>query len=336
MGEMSGELEHEETQQALGWRLGGGEGCEPPGTFDNPRAVAVPAVSSPVAANNPMDLEPAAFRQVLARRGENRRTLMEWVASSLKVGHDFGQIHTTKKLDCHRKGPAPGGTCTPQLEPWHWSKPSLWKPGAEKICGMLGVRPVFDALTADERQQLAPGMPGDSIVLRCRLVSATTGLELAQGLGARSITKDYGDVNKALKMAEKSAHIDACLRMAGLSEVFTQDLEDMFPVETPEKPAEKSEPSPAQPEEPEAPRGLDPVEWTPEMRERQIKDKRYSGEDDGVCAVCGNPVGKYESEKGNWTECKWSRAFFLANKRPPVVPEPHHREWERRQKAVSE
>jgi hypothetical protein len=28
-------------------------------------------------------------------------------------------------------------------------------------------------------------------------------------------------------MAEKSAHIDATLRMAGLSEVFTQDLEDM-------------------------------------------------------------------------------------------------------------
>ncbi len=29
-------------------------------------------------------------------------------------------------------------------------------------------------------------------------------------------------------MAEKSAHIDATLRMAGLSEVFTQDIEDMM------------------------------------------------------------------------------------------------------------
>lgn len=28
-------------------------------------------------------------------------------------------------------------------------------------------------------------------------------------------------------MAEKSAHIDAVLRLAGLSEVFTQDLEDL-------------------------------------------------------------------------------------------------------------
>lgn len=43
----------------------------------------------------------------------------------------------------------------------------------------------------------------------------------------RAVEQDSGDLNKALKMAEKSAHIDATLRMAGLSEVFTQDLEDM-------------------------------------------------------------------------------------------------------------
>ena len=40
--------------------------------------------------------------------------------------------------------------------------------------------------------------------------------------------KDKGDINKSLKMAEKSAHIDATLRIAGLSEIFTQDLEDML------------------------------------------------------------------------------------------------------------
>src|SRR5690606_16916369 len=50
---------------------------------------------------------------------------------------------------------------------------------------------------------------------------------VAEGIGARSVQQDSGDLNKALKMAGKSAHIDATLRMAGLSEVFTQDLEDM-------------------------------------------------------------------------------------------------------------
>jgi hypothetical protein len=38
-----------------------------------------------------------------------------------------------------------------------------------------------------------------------------------------------GDANKAIKMAQKSAQIDAVLRCAGLSEVFTQDLEDLHP-----------------------------------------------------------------------------------------------------------
>ena len=51
---------------------------------------------------------------------------------------------------------------------------------------------------------------------------------VADGVGARIIAQDNGDINKALKMAEKSAHIDATLRMAGLSEVFTQDIEDMM------------------------------------------------------------------------------------------------------------
>ena len=49
----------------------------------------------------------------------------------------------------------------------------------------------------------------------------------AEGTGARRIAQDNGDINKSLKMAEKSAHIDATLRVAGLSELFTQDLEDM-------------------------------------------------------------------------------------------------------------
>ena len=48
----------------------------------------------------------------------------------------------------------------------------------------------------------------------------------APSTSARSLAQDQGDLNKCLKMAEKSAHIDATLRMGGLSEVFTQDTED--------------------------------------------------------------------------------------------------------------
>ena len=64
------------------------------------------------------------------------------------------------------------------------------------------------------------------IILKCELHTGN-GFIAAEGTGARRIAQDNGDINKSLKMTEKSAHIDATLRVAGLSELFTQDLEDM-------------------------------------------------------------------------------------------------------------
>lgn len=153
---------------------------------------------------NPLDLAPAEFREALARRGDNRRALIEWVRSSLVDGVDFGAVPLRR-----------GG----------FSKPSLRKPGAEKICGMLGVTASFPTLK-DYEAAVIDSRPLPQIVLRCHLVSAD-GQIVADGVGARSVEQDQGDINKALKMAAKSAHIDATLRMAGLSEIFTQDLEDM-------------------------------------------------------------------------------------------------------------
>ena len=177
-----------------------------------------------IRSGSPFDGNVAEFRGALARRGENRGALIDWVRSSLVDGVDYGKIHTKKKTDCRHGGPP---ACTPELEPYHWTKPSLRKPGAEKICGMLGVIPTFPTLKNYEELALQ-GIPIEQIILRCHLLSAS-GEVLADGVGARSVKAEYGDLNKALKMAVKSAHIDATLRMAGLSEIFTQDLEDMPP-----------------------------------------------------------------------------------------------------------
>ncbi|WP_456374132.1 hypothetical protein [Thiolapillus sp.] len=162
-------------------------------------------VSQPVAVASPLDLPAEQFRAGLDRRKENRAALMEWVRSALVEGVDYGRIPT-------KRGP---------------SKPSLWKPGAEKICGMLGVTVYFPTLH-DYEQAALHGVELKHIIIRCEIKDAS-GRVVADGVGARSLKQDYGDINKALKMAEKSAHIDATLRMAGLSEVFTQDLEDMIP-----------------------------------------------------------------------------------------------------------
>ena len=163
------------------------------------------AMTTAETTNHPLDIPAEVFRAALTRRQDNRAALIQWVRSALVEGSDFGKIPT-------KRGP---------------SKPSLWKPGAEKICGMLGVTASFPTLGNYEQAALS-GVELVTIIIRCELHDAQ-GRKVADGVGARSVKQDFGDINKALKMAEKSAMIDATLRLAGLSEVFTQDIEDMPP-----------------------------------------------------------------------------------------------------------
>lgn len=167
---------------------------------------------------NPLDLPAETFQAGLDRRKQNRAALMAWIREALVEGSDFGKIHIVGRNKCQA-----GKYCK---NPGHFSKPSLFKPGAEKICGMLGVTVNYPTLPEYEKAALA-GTRLSQIILRCEIIDAS-GHVVANGIGARILSQDNGDINKALKMAEKSAHIDAVLRMAGLSEVFTQDIEDMM------------------------------------------------------------------------------------------------------------
>jgi len=170
----------------------------------------------------PLDWPVERFTQALTRREDNRKALLRWIESNLVVGIDYGQIHVVGKDKCRL---AQAGKAHECVDPRHWSKPSLWKPGAEKICGMLGLIPRFPNLNEYEHAVLR-GEDIKVIILKCELHTGN-GFVAAEGTGARRIAQDNGDINKSLKMAEKSAHIDATLRVAGLSEIFTQDLEDM-------------------------------------------------------------------------------------------------------------
>ena len=153
---------------------------------------------------NPIDAAPQLFKAGLDRRKENRKTLMDWIRSSLVEGRDYGSINIKGRQ----------------------SKPSLFKPGAEKITAMLGLICRFPNLESYERAVLE-GVHLDQVIIRCNLLNQI-GEVIGEGVGARSIeSQDQGDINKALKMSCKSAMIDATLRCAGISEVFTQDIEDM-------------------------------------------------------------------------------------------------------------
>jgi hypothetical protein len=171
----------------------------------------------------PLDWPVERFTQALDRREVNRKALLKWIQGNLQAGTDYGQIHFVGKDKCRLVADGRTHEC---LDPRHWSKPSLWKPGAEKICGMMGLIPRFPNISEYERATLR-GEDIKVIILKCELHTGN-GFVAAEGSGARRIDQDRGDINKSLKMAVKSAHIDATLRVAGLSELFTQDLEDML------------------------------------------------------------------------------------------------------------
>ncbi|CAL1239049.1 hypothetical protein [Candidatus Methylocalor cossyra] len=183
----------------------------------SPRDVA-PAFPSA----SPLDLPNDVFEAGLARRRQNRAAILGWIRESLVEGTDYGRIHVVSRERCAFAKRGAAAQCPTAS---HWTKPSLFKPGAEKICGMLGVTVHYPNLTAYEQAAL-DGKNLGTIILRCELRDSQNRV-VAEGIGARNVQQDYGDLNKSLKMAGKSAHIDATLRMAGLSEVFTQDLEDM-------------------------------------------------------------------------------------------------------------
>ena len=103
------------------------------------------------------------------------------------------------------------------------ANPSLSKAGAEKFLGLFQLQASFapDLLTWEML-----GKPTDHVIYICTL-RTRSGEIVGEGRGSRSLKKDSGDTNKAIKMSEKSALIDAVLRTGALSEVYTQDAEDL-------------------------------------------------------------------------------------------------------------
>ena len=125
------------------------------------------------------------------------------VQSQLKQNHDYGII--------------PG---TP--------KPTLLKPGAEKILMLMGLRSEFEIV--DSTRDFEKGF--FQYQVRCKLyrgdILITEGLGAANTKERKYLKQDpYTIDNTVLKIAKKRALIDAVLLVASLSEVFTQDIEDM-------------------------------------------------------------------------------------------------------------
>ena len=122
-------------------------------------------------------------------------------------------------------------------------KPTLFKPGAEKLCDIYGF-----AKTAEVVHRIEDWTDGFiHYEVKVILTSKATGYVEAEGLGScnskekRYRSQDvYTVVNTILKMAKKRALVDAVLSATRTSGLFTQDMEDESPKgmgKAPERPA---------------------------------------------------------------------------------------------------
>jgi len=158
------------------------------------------------------------------------------IQKTLKSGHDYDIIPGTKK-------------------------PTLLKPGAEKILMMFGLTSEYEFL--DKIEDYEKGI--FAYTMKCIL--SKNGQKINEGVGScnskedkyrwrwyketdvpEGVDKDalksktnkwgateykmeneeiYSQANTILKMAKKRAQVDATLTVASLSELFTQDIEDM-------------------------------------------------------------------------------------------------------------
>lgn len=169
-------------------------------------------------------------------------------------------------------------------------KPTLLKPGAERLCSALGLAPVFETLDKVERWDIEQPLFHYSIT--CRLVHIESGRTVAtgsgscnsmetkyrwrwlfdnqvrdQGISSEGLTtrrtktgklqyrvpndEVFNLVNTIQKMACKRALIAAVLIGANASEFFTQDIEDLRDFTDAE--FEVIEDTPAPPKHPTAP-----------------------------------------------------------------------------------
>lgn len=127
----------------------------------------------------------------------------ELVHLNFKQGHDYGVIPGT-------------------------GKPTMLKPGAEKLIQLLGLKSEFNII--DMTRDFEKGFFQYQVkcILKHKDDIITEGLGSCNTKERKYIRQDpYTMDNTVLKMAKKRALVDAALMVGALSDIFTQDIEDM-------------------------------------------------------------------------------------------------------------
>ena len=155
--------------------------------------------------NLPAALDAAPHFVVIFAEAKHRlQQLQQFVSECMKPGVDYGIV--------------PG-----------MNKPTLLKPGAEKLCEIFGFAKGVEIIHQTEDFD----RPLFAYTVKVRLVSKNAGFTEAEGVGAaNSREKKFAKQdaftiqNTLLKMAKKRALVDAVLSATRSSGLFTQDMED--------------------------------------------------------------------------------------------------------------
>ncbi|MBU1387819.1 MAG: hypothetical protein KKE62_06380 [Proteobacteria bacterium] len=185
---------------------------------DTLKRFAIPPGDSPsgsisVFPSSPLDFPAETFVNSLNRREQNRKTLLKWIQDNLQPRIHYGRVHLDEWCKYARAGIP--DRCSNFS---HWSRPMLFKGGAELIINVLGLTACYPNLYQYElacvhKQEIS------RVILKCEL-KANNGTVVAEGSSARNIRDEGSNLNKAIKMAAKSAMIDATIQVSGLTGVF--------------------------------------------------------------------------------------------------------------------
>jgi len=172
-----------------------------------------PKGSISVFPSSPLDLPNETFQKALERREKNHQMLIQWIRKNLHPDIDYGRSHILDNCKYARAG-------APYLcsDFSHFSILTLWKSGAEKITRLLGLSAHFPTLYQYEIASLNR-IEIQTVVLKCEL-RTQNGTVVGEGTGSRHIKQDGWNLNTSIKMAVKSAMVDAVIRTAGLTGIF--------------------------------------------------------------------------------------------------------------------
>ena len=156
--------------------------------------------------NLPAALDAAPHFVVTFAEAKHRlQQLQQFISEFMKPGVDYGIVPGT-------------------------DKPTLLKPGAEKLCEIYGFSKWVEILHQTEDYD----RPLFAYTVKVRLASKTEGFTEAEGVGAANsrekkfLKQDPFTIqNTLLKMAKKRALVDAVLSATRSSGLFTQDIEDL-------------------------------------------------------------------------------------------------------------